>query len=631
MVSENSDYGVNRNFSDLYDEAVGLQLSDEIRDLSGRYEGERFLAAGGMKKIFVTQDKLTNRNVAKAVLKEPEDENKVERFFHEARICAALEHPNIIPVYDLGYDSDKTPFFIMKLISGQTLKEQIKEGTTPLNELLANFLKICDAMAYAHSHGVLHRDLKAENIQVSSFGEVLVCDWGLARREGLEDGASDFLDSPLAPVTLDGVIKGTPGFMSPEQARGDNESMDHRSDIYSLGAILYFMLTGEPPLINLNSDESIKATISGEVKDPSQLKDLPKAMTAICKKAMSLKPCDRYLSADSMKKDVVNYMQGYATTAEAPGVWGMFKLMLGRNRRLVFIIILSLLILLSMIFWFLVSLSLSERQAQSSKEVAQEALKKFRKAEDLKHRLTKEAAPRILEKASQALQTYELSEGLEYCNLALDLDPNLASALTSKAYMLLSLLRFEEALDNFQKAGKNAAHKSVVATYHCIAHFGKRQDFKLEDFLWIIRKYAELNKPKMINEQTFSPVMDGLTLEERRQYAQEVMNIQNPGLGEVKFIDNKVVLNWSQLKSADGLYKTGITELDLSHSPITGDFIFVKGLPLVKLVLPKKSRDKYFAYISKCKTLKELHLPSEYFDMKDVRELPKRIKVFFYK
>ena len=134
----------------------------------------------------------------------------------------------------------------------------------------------------------------------------------------------------------------------------------------------------------------------------------------------------------------------------------------------------------------------------------------------------------------------------------------------------------------------------------------------------------------MINEQTFSPVMNELTLEERRIYAKAVMAIQNPSLGEIKFIDDRVELDWKKLKIADGLFKTGITELDLRDSPIEGDFIFVKGLPLKKLILPNKEPDEYFNHIRKCKTLKELHVPRKYFTERDVREFPKRIKVTFY-
>ena len=624
-------YSLVRNFTDLFDEATGENLSSNIREIDDRYEGSEFLAAGGMKKIYVTKDRLINRNVAKAVLKDSENKSKVERFFHEARICASLEHPNIIPVYDLGYDEKEQPFFTMKLIHGQTLKELILSKTASLSELLSIYLKVCDAVAYAHSRGIIHRDLKAENIQVSSFGEVLVCDWGLARKDDdhIDFHVEESVD--LNPVTLDGIIQGTPGYMSPEQALGNKTSVNHLSDIYSLGAILYFILTSQQPLSDLKSQELLEATKAGKLsEDLNKASYIPKALVAVCQKTLAVEQDGRYKNAEILKDDVVKYMQGFATSAESVNAFGLFKLLVARNRKVSFTLSLSILVVSTLVLWFLFSLSLSENQAKSSQVLAEEALKKFKEAEDIKHRLAKDAAPRMLERASYALSTYQLYEGLEICNLALELDPDLRPALTNKGFILLSLLRFKEAQECFDKTGRDPSHKTMKAIKACIERFGDRKIFTLEDYIWIVEKYSFLSKKKMINEQTFSPVMDHLSLKERREYAKAVMRLQNPGLGEIYFTEENVHLDWSKLEIADGLYKTGITSLDLRKSPLSGDLIFVKGLPLHTLVFPNRAPDEFFNYISKCKTLKELHVPRAHFKKADVNELPKRIKVYFY-
>ena len=499
-------FSLNRDFSDLFDEAVGMGLSQEIKDCPQRYDEGEFLASGGMKRISVTVDQMTGRPVAKAMLKDNSDAVRVEKFFHEARICASLEHPNIVPVYDIGYDEDELPFFTMKLIHGKTLNELIKEKSATRTELLEAYVKICDAMAYAHSRGVIHRDLKPDNIQISSFGEVLVCDWGLARRDDKEIELDDNMESPCAPVTYDGLVQGTPGYMSPEQARGEKESIDHRSDIFSLGSILYFILTRKPPFNEVKPDDTLLKTSKCDFISPEKVDStVPSALSAVCLKAMSLDPESRYTSAEQLRDDILKFLHGYATSAEEIGTWGLFKLLLARNRMITLTLTTSFIIIFALTIWFIISISMREQRALASEKAAENALEKFLKAEEMKHRLTKEAAPRILERAQKYLHTYEFEKGLEICNFAIDLDYNLKDAHSRKAYILLSLLRFEEALKEFRTAGFPENQKAVIATKKCIERFGKKKDFVLEDFIWIIQTYHSLKMKKMINEQTFSP------------------------------------------------------------------------------------------------------------------------------
>ena len=234
-------------------------------DLYKRYRYKRFINEGAMKSIYSCHDQSTARQVAYAVPKNNKEE-VVESFLREAKITASLQHPNIIPVYDIGVDDDQS-FFTMKLVDGQSLADVIKDPIKSLDThyLLTVFLKVCDAVSYAHSNGIVHLDLKPENIQISAHGEVLICDWGLAKVVDLfKDESNPLLDNEAfykadqLQHTLYGYIKGTPGFLSPEQAKGNKAEKSYSSDIYSLGAILYNILTKKIPIQSPSLDRVLE-------------------------------------------------------------------------------------------------------------------------------------------------------------------------------------------------------------------------------------------------------------------------------------------------------------------------------------------------------------------------------------
>jgi serine/threonine protein kinase len=245
---------------------------------AGRFRPEHEISRGGQGVVLAAWDETLQRHLAmKVALAEPGAEGgktpssavSLGRFLEEAQVTAQLDHPGIVPVHDLGLDGEGRIYFTMKLVRGRDLRhifELVRTGEEGWNRTRALdvLLKVCEAMAYAHSKGVIHRDLKPSNVMVGKFGEVYVMDWGLARVLGREDRkdiriqpeatervrstrheAADDLDSPL--VTMDGDVVGTPAYMPPEQARGDLEAMGPHSDVYAVGAMLYQLLTERMP------------------------------------------------------------------------------------------------------------------------------------------------------------------------------------------------------------------------------------------------------------------------------------------------------------------------------------------------------------------------------------------------
>jgi serine/threonine protein kinase len=273
--------------------------------------------------VYAAEDERLQRRVALKVLDaQNADSDLANRLIREALVLARLEHPGIVPVHDVGTLSDGRVFYTMKFVQGQRLDQYI-ETVSSVTERLRLFLRICDAVAFAHAHGVLHRDLKPANIMVGSFGEVLVLDWGLAkllqedvgRQSQIADPDATILEKPNKAGDSNGVVQtiatghgtvmGTPGYMSPEQARGDVEHLDARSDIFSLGALLRFLLAK-------NSNSTANAV--GK-------QHLDKALEAICSKAAAPGPEDRYPSVSELALDVSRYLDGLAVAAHRESVF----------------------------------------------------------------------------------------------------------------------------------------------------------------------------------------------------------------------------------------------------------------------------------------------------------------------
>jgi tetratricopeptide (TPR) repeat protein/tRNA A-37 threonylcarbamoyl transferase component Bud32 len=299
------------------------------RSGSLRYQILRPHDKGGIGEVFVALDQELSRQVA---LKEMQEHYAADapsrgRFVREAEITGNLEHPGIVPVYGLGQYADGRPFYAMRFIKGETLKEAIaryhrsdeREASAQEFErrtLLTRFVAVCNTLAYAHSRGIIHRDIKPANIMLGQYGETLVVDWGMAKavtKEGKELDTSGGLvvmpPSADSVQTHAGSAMGTPVYMSPEQATGRLDLLGPASDIYSLGATLYAILTGHPPIEGNDLKEVLGKVERGEWTPARQVKaDVPPGLEAICSRAMARKPEDRYATALELAADVEHWL-----------------------------------------------------------------------------------------------------------------------------------------------------------------------------------------------------------------------------------------------------------------------------------------------------------------------------------
>lgn len=329
-----------------------LREAVELPELEGeRYKILRPLARGGMGTVYLAEDALLERKVAIKVTNIADSSGELAaRMWQEATIIARLEHPGIVPIHDLGQTTDGRVFYVMRLVEGRRLDEYASQ-TESLAERLRVFLKVCETVAFAHASGVLHRDLKPENIMVGPFGEVMVMDWGVAKvmpraaADKTDDGsrANATLNAHSGNGTAHGTVVGTPDYMAPEQAAGRTDLLDERTDVYSLGAVLFFLLTERSPLV---ADE--QATFERPPTAPRELNPkLPRAIAAICVKAMSPDQRGRYASAQELAAEITRFLDGLPVAAYRENVFERIGQWIGRNR---FVVILVMAYLLMRIF-----------------------------------------------------------------------------------------------------------------------------------------------------------------------------------------------------------------------------------------------------------------------------------------
>lgn len=346
-----------------------LDRLSKHRPVASRYKVLRPLARGGMGEILEVFDEDLRRELAMKVVLDrkakskapdtPRDPSDLEprlltRFLEEAQITGQLDHPGVVPVHELGLSDDGQVYFTMQLVRGRDLEavfdlaEKEEEGWS-LTRAVGTLHKACEAVAYAHSKGVIHRDLKPANVMVGNFGEVYVMDWGLARVLGYEDNkdvrihtarlddAAD--DDPDALLTMDGDIIGTPAYMAPEQASGKVGAVDVRTDVYAIGAMLYRLLAGTSPYVPHGATRRASQILRDLLDAPPKPIDsitshVPVELAAICEKAMARDPDERYATVADLADDLRAFLEGRVVGAYATGCIAETKKWIRRNKPL---------------------------------------------------------------------------------------------------------------------------------------------------------------------------------------------------------------------------------------------------------------------------------------------------------
>ena len=597
-------------------------IFDDIAANEERYEQGVLINQGGMKKILKITDALTGRPVAMAQLLDPENTLKIERFLREARLTAALEHPNIIPVYDIGITDEGNPFFTMKLVGGQSLSKILKELSNTENksglstqDLMNIFLKICDAIAYAHSKGILHLDLKPENIRVGDFGEVLVCDWGLAKV--IDSPDEEPADIDLDPclyndITLDGVIKGTPGFMAPEQIEFKLGEKDKRTDVYALGGILYSMLALKAPIDHKDVQRTLDETIQGKINRPSKTaspgREVSLSLEAVTMKALELEQKNRYQSVAELRLEIYKWMGGFATDAENAGFIKSLWLLLKRHKAVS--LLLTVLLAASILAVF---------KIKENEQRATEALALYEEEKKQTEILGREASPRLVYMAKQALNSFEFDQALKLADHAIDRDQDNLFAYAMKGMAHFFRQEFNQSLAAFKQSGKFQKRIPYDQMIILARQFSQKKAddtlLKSNDFINLLDNFRD--KPEIYKIFRFE-VENYTSLEDHIEVCKYMLMHNNPQVKkwniDFTYNDETTSLNIAnnrKMTNIGCLRNLPIDHLNISNTEIWQEWVIAE-MPLVELNI-RNTKLKSIEEILKIETLRKLIVSKKQF------------------
>ncbi|WDE95472.1 serine/threonine-protein kinase [Lentisphaera profundi] len=624
---------LNSHFHEAFEakEAEDALFYNEISNSHERYQNDTAIDHGGMKKVSRCLDRFTLRDVAVAKLLDADNVDNIDRFIKEARLTASLQHPNIMPVYDMGLDDEGQPFFTMKLFQGLPMdewyeSESLKEGVKD-HDIVQIMIKVCQAISYAHANGIVHLDLKPANIGVGAYGEVMIFDWGIAKilDENNESPSLSLLDPEVYnDATLNGVVKGSPGYLAPEQIDPIFGDKNETTDVYALGGILYYMLCGLKPIECKDTMESLEKTLRGEVIKPSKFKDdyVSISLEAVAMKALSLKQKDRYQSVDDFLKDISKWLNGFATDAEKAGFATSLLLLMKRHRDITAILI----VFMFFAIYGVVQIMVSEKRALKNEQEALHALELYKNEKEQTRIIGKEAAPRLAtltEEEFNQQYAYDFDKALELANRTVLRDPDLVEGWLVKSKVHFSRQEFNQVLE----AMKNVPSKlrASVKIYQLSQYYALQKD---DSELLQINKLNELMKE--LNHVQLSYLLAGYAeqhtkvLEDRVAIASALLKLTNrhaaPNLKmSIKYLKNDFLdVNLSdnpKLYSLSGLRNLPIKIMDISNSGIS-IALDLKIMPITELRM-KNTNIRNLNEVLKLRYLKKLVIgKSDFIDFK---------------
>jgi len=561
-----------------------------------RYTANQKLNQGGMKAIWEVDDHRTARKVAMALIQDSKiaSEDDIDSFLYEARLTANLQHPNIIPIYDIALDENGNPYFTMKALKGESLGEIIKHLRNGNEEyrllytrtrLLGIFLKICNAIDYAHTKGVIHLDLKPSNVNVGDFGDVHVLDWGLStlithlnEYDGepvswhsmddvsLENGQTltRYLERSAKRRERKNVVGGTPGYMSPEQAQGVPSDIDFQTDVYMLGTLLYEILTYHCPVTGDTIKEVLQKTVRGDFPAPGKRAPelrIPSALAAIVMKALQTDPADRYPNVAALIRDIQKYQEGFATSAEHPTFITHLALLVKRHKMAVGLIAASAVLIAAI-------LANSFAKIKRSERVALDALASLQEKNDYIAATAKQVAPEYLNLMIRAELEREFMTAEQALDTSLAFDPSLEEGWTRKGRMLLCQQRFSEAWTILSGNHGHPVQKDppAIRLAKKYKNAGRIVDADLPQLVEDFIDYGIAEGiPRLfyhLNQSAFDP-------ETRLPAIAKALEILNPKAGKVNF-------KWQAMGSAGWL-------IDLGRNPELDDISPLCGLDILIL------------------------------------------------